>query len=1115
MIIFIHSYSNLNPDIMKHISSTGLSLLTIVISLAILFSPIEAGAQKKKKQEDEKVEGIDAKLISGLKWRSIGPALTSGRVADFAVNPHNHSEWYVAIASGNVWKTVNNGTTFKPVFDKYGSYSMGVITMDPNNSNLLWLGTGENNHQRALGYGDGVYKSEDGGESWKHMGLKESRQIGGIVVDPRNSDVVFVAAEGSAWGPGGDRGLYKTTDGGKTWSKVLEISENTGVNNVVMDPVDPDVMYATSEQRRRHVFTKIGGGPESAVYRTQDGGQSWDTIMQGLPKVHIGGMGIAVSPADRNVLYLIVEAAEEKGGFFRSDNRGASWKKMSDHHSSGQYYNEIYCDPVDVNKVYSMETVSKVTLDGGRTWKSISTQGRHVDDHALWIDPQDPRHYLIGGDGGVYETFDEGATFLYKSNLPVTQFYRVNVDNEEPFYNVYGGTQDNNTLGGPSMNKSSAGVSNEDWKAIKGGDGFWVAIDPEDPNIVYAESQYGNVNRYDRVSGEGISIKPWPRKGEDTYKWNWNTPLVVSHHSHTRLYMMANKVFRSDDRGNSWEVISGDLTSGVDRNTFPVMGQFWSWDAVQKDVSTSLWGTGVALSESRLDEKLLYAGTDDGVISITADGGKNWKQIKSFPGVPEFTYVSDLMADRFDAQVVYATFDNRKRDDFTPYVLKSYDQGNSWVSISANLPENGTVHTIGQDPEVPGLLFVGTEFGFYFSVDGGEAWTKLGSGLPTISVRDMVIQEDQNDLVLATFGRGFYILDDYTPLRELAIDQALLEKEAHIFPVEDALMYIQTGGKYGQGSTFFTSKNPEFGATFTYFLKEVPKTLKAGRQEKEKELFENKQPIPQPTRDQLRLEESEEAPYLVFAIRDASGEGIRKLYTKASEGLSRIHWDLRYSSTSPVRAVTEPSEKVESSSSGTLAMPGEYSVELYMVARGEVSQLAEAVPFKARLLNQATLPAKNPKAVVDFQREVSEFSRVMTGTRQMAREQQIKLNTIRQALKQTPGTGSGMLIDVLALEDELENLLYKLEGPSAKASWEELPPMEVPLNRRLNIMVRTHWSSTAGLTKTETDQLEILREEFPPVLEKLEEIVGRIDEIDARLEELKAPWTPGRVPMLE
>ena len=1090
-------------------------MIPAVIAMAVLFSPVELLAQKKKSKEEVTTEGIDSKQLSGLKWRSIGPALASGRVADFAVNPENHSEWYVAIASGNVWKTVNNGTTFKPVFEKYGSYSTGVITMDPDNPNVLWLGTGENNHQRALGYGDGVYKSEDGGESWKNMGLKESRQIGGIVVDPRNSDVVFVAAEGSAWGPGGDRGLYKTTDGGLNWKKVLEISENTGVNNVVMDPVDPDVMYATSEQRRRHVFTKIGGGPESAVYRSQDGGETWNKSMKGLPKVHIGGMGIDVSPADRNVVYLIMEAAEGKGGFFRSDNRGASWKKISDHHASGQYYNEIYCDPLDVNKVYSMETRSKVTLDGGKTWKSLGNDNRHVDDHALWVDHYDTQHILIGGDGGVYETFDGGETYLFKSNLPVTQFYRVFVDNEEPFYNVYGGTQDNNTLTGPSMNKSSAGVSNEDWKAILGGDGFWAAADPTDPNIVYCESQYGNASRYDRLSGERISIKPRPRKGEDTYKWNWNTPLIISHHSNTRIYMMANKVFRSDDRGNSWEVISEDLTSGVDRNSWPVMDQYWSWDAVVKDVSTSLWGTGVSLSESRLDEDLLYAGTDDGVISITENGGKSWEQVAAFPGVPEHTYVSDLMADRFDAGVVYASFDNRKRDDFTPYVMKSTDKGQSWVSIAANLPENGTVHTIEQDPEVPGLLFVGTEFGFYFSIDGGEAWTKLTSGLPTIAVRDMTIQEQKNDLVVATFGRGFYILDDYTPLRELAMNKEILDQSSHIFPVADALMYIQNGGKYGQGSNFFTSKNPDFGATFTYYLKEVPKTLKAERHEKEKELFKNKQPIPQPIRDQLRLEEAEEAPYLVFAIRDASGEGIRKLYKKASKGMNRINWDLRYSSTNPVREVSQEPEKLESSSSGTLAMPGEYSVELYMVTGGEVTQLVKPVNFKATLLNQSSLPQADSKALAEYQAEVSELSRVMAGTRQMAREQQVKLNTIRKAIKQTPGTGSNMLIDVLELDDRLNNILYKLEGPSAKASWEELSPMEMPLNRRINVMVRTHWSSTAGLTLTETDQLEILNEEFPPLLVQLKEVIDGIDKVEAKLDELKAPWTPGRVPVLD
>jgi hypothetical protein len=561
-------------------------------------------------------------------------------------------------------------------------------------------------------------------------------------------------------------------------------------------------------------------------------------------------------------------------------------------------------------------------------------------------------------------------------------------------------------------------------------------------------------------------------------------------------------------------VISEDLTSGVDRNSWPVMDHYWSWDAVVKDVSTSLWGTGVALSESRLDEDLLFAGSDDGVISITSDGGDKWKKVSTFPGVPEYTYVSDLMADRFDANVVYATFDNRKRDDFKPYVLKSSDRGNTWASIASNLPDSGTVHTIEQDPEVTGLLFVGTEFGFYFSIDGGEAWTKLTSGLPTIAVRDMAIQEQKNDLVLATFGRGFYILDDYTPLRELAMNKEILEQASQIFPVADALMYIQTRGKSGQGSNFFTSKNPEFGATFTYYLKEVPKTMKAERHEKEKELFKEKQPIPQPTRDQLRLEEAEEAPYLVFAIRDASGAGIRKLYKKASKGLNRINWDLRYSSTRPVSAVTNASDKVESSSSGTLAMPGDYSIELYMVAGGEVSQLVKPVNFKATLLSKSSLPQANSKALVEYQAEVSELSRVMAGTRQMAREQQVKLNTIRKAIKQTPGTGSKMLIDVLELEDRLNNILYKLEGPSARASSEELPPMEMPLNNRLRVMVRTHWSSTSELTKTETDQLEILREEFPPLLTDLEKVVEEIRELDRKLEELKAPWTPGRVPSL-
>ncbi|MDX2431278.1 MAG: hypothetical protein QNK35_10110, partial [Bacteroides sp.] len=877
---------------------------------------------------------------------------------------------------------------------------------------------------------------------------------------------------------------------------------------------NPDIMYATSEQRRRHVHIKIGGGPESSVYKSTDGGDNWYKITKGLPSTHLGGMGIAVSAVDPNIVYLIVEAAENKGAFYRSTDKGESWNKMGSHTSSGQYYNEIYCDPVDVDKIYSVETVSRVSVDAGKTWTRLGLDNRHVDDHALWIDPDDTRHFLIGGDGGVYESFDAGTTYLFKSNLPVTQFYRVFVDNEYPFYNVYGGTQDNNTLGGPSMNKNSEGVTSEEWKAILGGDGFWVAVDPENPHIVYCESQYGNISRYDRLSGENIDIKPLPRKDEDTYKWNWNAPLVISSHSNTRLYSMANKLFRSDDRGSSWEVISEDLTSGTDRNSWPVMGQYWSYDAVVKDVSTSLWGTGVSISESRLNEDLLYTGTDDGVISITEDGGKNWRKMSSFPGVPEYSYISDLHADRYDENVVYATFDNRKRDDFKPYVLKSSDHGSSWISIASNLPDSGTVHSLEQDPLVPGLLFAGTEFGFYFTIDSGGSWTKFTSGMPTISVRDVTIQERDNDLVLATFGRGFYVLDDYSPLRELALNKEILEKEAHMFKVNDALMFVQSGGKYGQGSTVYKAKNPEFGATFTYYIKEVPKTLKKERLEREKELFKEKKPMPQPTREQLLEEEDEEAPYLVFAIRDASGQAVRKLYAKSSKGVNRITWDLRYSSNNPVSPASSKRGEFASSRSGLLAMPGAYSMEIYQVNRDGVSQLTEALPFNAVLLNQFSLPVQDREALLAFQTEVSELSRVMTGTRSLAQEQQAKLASIRSAIRRTPGSGPEVYEKVVELEAALKDILYTLEGPQARASWEELPPMDMPLNRRMNVMIRTHWASTAELTLTETEQLEILKEEFPPLLTALEQVVYEITFLDQRLEELKAPWTPGRIPEL-
>lgn len=1082
-----------------------MKLIKLLILLLVLLQ-FQVIAEENGKDKSK----LNSSTFSGLKFRSIGPAYTSGRIADFAVNPNNHSEYYVGVACGHVWKTDNNGTTWKPIFDKYGSYSIGCVTMDPNNPNVLWIGTGENNHQRALGYGDGVYKSTDGGKSWKNVGLKESRQIGDIIVDPRNSDVVFVAAEGSAWGPGGDRGLYKSTDGGQNWEKVLEISKHTGVNNVTFDPRNPDVMYATSEQRRRHVHTKIGGGPESAVYKSVDGGENWEKKMKGLPNTHIGGMGIAVSPVNPDYVYLIVEAAEGKSGFYRSTDRGESWVRMSDHHSSGQYYNEIYCDPVDVDKVISVETITHYTLDGGKTWQRLGRRARHVDDHALWIDPQDTDHFMIGGDGGVYESFDGGENYVFKCNLPVTQFYRVNVDNEYPFYNVYGGTQDNSSMGGPSQTLSSDGIVNSDWFVTNGGDGFWGAIDPEDPNIVYAESQYGNIVRYDRKSGESMYIRPAERKDEKSYKWNWNTPLIISPHSNTRLYCAANKVFRSDDRGNSWEVISDDITAQIDRNTWPVMGKYWSIDAVRKDVSTSLYGTAVSIDESPVKENLLYVGTDDGVIQVSEDA-KTWKKYDEFPDVPKYTYVSDIFTSRFDENIVYTAFDNRKRDDFKPYLLVSKDKGESWTSIANNLPENGTVHSIVQDFEDPNLLFAGTEFGVFFSPNGGEKWIQLKSGIPTIAVRDIAIQERESDLVLATFGRGFYILDDYSSLRK--VDEELLKSDSFIFPVKDALMYMQKRGLYGQGSTYFKAENPPFGATFTYYLNEVPKTKKQERKKLEKDLFKEGKKIPMPSYEDLREEKAEYTPHLIFTVKDSDGNIVRRMVKRAGTGIKRITWDLRSHNTYPVE-VKDEFNPLKKSRSDMFVMPGDYEVSMSLYSEGSIKELFQPVKFNVKALKNTTLPAKSRENLVAFQEKLAELSRVMRGTQQFLDDFVKRVESIKQAIYNTPNASHELYTKANELSQKLSDLELKFDGREAKASSEEIPPSPVPLNSRLGRLIWSHWRSTSAVSDTQRRVYKIIEEEFPPVYNEIKSLYDNdLMQIEKELQKLQAPWTPGRLPV--
>ena len=636
---------------------------------------------------DAPADPMSTATFNGLKLRSIGPAVASGRVTSFAVDPRNPVRYFVGEASGGVWKTVNGGITWTPVFDNEGSYSIGTVALDPKNPNTVWVGTGENNSQRSVSYGDGIYRSDDAGRTWHNLGLKNSEHIARIVIDPRDSNVVYVASQGPLWAPGGDRGVFKTTDGGKTWKNVLTIGENTGVTDIGIDPTNPDRLVAASYQRRRHQWTLIDGGPESGIYKSDDAGNNWSRVRGGLPMGDIGRIGLSFSPAQSHLIYAKIEAANQQSAIYRSLDSGESWEKRGAFEGTPMYYGQIIADPKDPEKFYVGDTVMRVSEDGGRTLRPLSDRSKHGDSHTIWIDPAHTEHLLVGCDGGVYETWDAAQSWEFKANLPTVQFYDVDVDNSKPFYYVYGGTQDNFSWGGPSGTRNSAGITNNDWYVTQGGDGFVSRIDPQDPDTAYAESQGGGLIRYNRKTGSRINIRPIDAKGE-ALRWNWDAPLIISPHSHTRLYFGANKLFRSDDRGNTWRAVSGDLTRQLDRNALPVMGKVWGPDAVAKNNSTAFYGNISAISESPKRDGLLFIGTDDGVIQVHDDEGAAWRKVDSLPGVPERTVVQRVLASQHDENVVYAALDGHQNGDFKPHLVKSADRGKTWISISGNLPEN-------------------------------------------------------------------------------------------------------------------------------------------------------------------------------------------------------------------------------------------------------------------------------------------------------------------------------------------------------------------------------------------------------------------------------------------
>jgi photosystem II stability/assembly factor-like uncharacterized protein len=1039
----------------------------------------------------------------------------SGRIADIAVHPEDYSVWYVAVGSGGVWKTVNAGTTWTPVFDDEVSYSIGCVTLDPSNPHVVWVGTGEDVGGRHVGFGDGLYRSRDGGAHWESRGLKDSQHITGIIVHPEEPDTLWVAAQGSLWAKGGERGVFKTTDAGETWTKVLGGGEWTGAASLVIDPRDPDVLYAATWQHHRTVAAYMGGGPETGIYRTTDGGETWEELTEGLPEGNMAKIGLAISPQDPDVIYAAIELNRREGGVYRSTDRGASWEKRSDAVAGAtgpHYYQELYASPHAEGRIYLVDVRMQVSEDGGKTFRRMNEADKHSDNHSLAFRADDPDYLLVGTDGGIYESFDGEKTWRFVANLPVTQFYKVAVDDAEPFYAIYGGTQDNSTQGGPSRTDAVNGIRNADWFITLGGDGHQPATEPGNPDILYSESQQGHLNRVDRITGEVVHIQPQPEPGDPPERFNWDSPILVSPHLPTRIYFASQRLWRSDDRGDSWRAVSGDLTRDEDRMLMPFMGRQWSWDSPWDMGAMSDYNTITSIAESPQVEGLLYVGTDDGLLQVSGDGGETWTRIEvgSLPGVPASAFVNDVKADLHDADTVYVALDNHKYGDFAPYLLKSTDRGASWTSIAGDLPDKHLVWRVVQDHVKADLLFAGTEFGIFFSVDGGSRWVRLEGGVPTISFRDLAIQRRENDLVGASFGRGFFVLDDYTALRE--VSEAALQEEALLFPVRRAWWYVERrplGGeeRASQGAAYFIAPNPPFGATFTYYLEKDLKTKTEIRQEKEKPLIEAGEDTPFPGWDAVEAERREAKPRVELTVRDAGGNVVRRIEGPAKAGVHRVAWDLRFPDTRAIGPDADPEDAAEAS--GFLAAPGSYTVTLVKIVEGETTALAGPVSFEVERMRAGALPGSSPEEAVAFWERLAAAQRVHTAATAATDQAFERTTSLGQALGRSRAAPNSLDAELHALDQELHDIDEALGGNRSRRVVGE--PTVHAISHRLRAVSSGTRLSTYGPTATHRRSLEIAEGELEDVRQRLNALlVERLPALERKLQEAGAPWTPGQ-----
>lgn len=843
---------------------------------------------------------LSSNMLTEFNWRLVGPSSPAGRVWQVVGDENNPKTFYVCTAGGGLWKSTDNGTTLLPIFDNQTSASTGAVAIAPSNSNIVWVGTGEPANTRANSWGDGVYKSLDAGKTWTPMGLKDSRQISSIVIHPRRPDTVYVAAMGHEWGRNNERGIFKTTDGGKTWSKVLYINDTTGFIDLQSDPKNPEVLYAAAWQRFRFGGGDMAeSGPESGLYKTVDGGRHWTKLTNGLPKEDKSKITIAVARHNSNIVYAAILTGEpapggkrtiDTGGIFRSTDAGRSWQRMNPAMTS-YYYDRINVDPGDDNRIWMPVFDLMVSTDGGKTLVKSNMKHVHNDQHGIWINPHDPAHLIMGGDGGVNISYNRGATWQ-QAVLPIGQFYEVAVDNQDPYY-VYGGMQDTGHWVGPSQTYDNEGITNHDWIKLRfNGDGMSIHTDPEDPNVIYMVQEFGNFSRLDLRTWDRKELLPDPEEAKKRnlhrFRYDWTPPMIISQHDRKTLYFGSNYLFKFTDRGDKWEVISPDLTAQQDRDLKGSKTDYTGYHS---------YGALFSIAESPLDEKVIWTGADDGPVYVTRNGGSSWTNVtENFPsGAPTYAVVGEIEASRFDKGTAYVVYDAHTREDHKPYLYVTNDYGKTWADISGDLPHGGSSYVVREDPVNPNLLFVGTEFGVYLTIDRGRHWVQWKNNLPTVAVRTMAIQEREHDLVIGTFGRAIWI-GDIAPFEEMS--PRTLEQPAHLFAVKPGTLF-KTRYTYGatieelNGDMFFRAENPPFGTTITYYLRDALGTAAS------------------------------------LTVKDSNGRIVRKLTGPGTAGIHRVVWDLkREGKITDEEAKLARAETLSEREALGWMSPGDYSVTL-------------------------------------------------------------------------------------------------------------------------------------------------------------------------------------------